>query len=207
MTRIVRCLVLSCLMAIVGAACTPKPKVKPCAPDRIRAGEGNRDYYAGTSAMQTRIRDAIARLPCVDSKERMRLGREIVAYGEPAVPQLVAALDSSSAEMRSAAAWLLGFTKDPRTSVRLVAALEDPVAHVRYEAAASLVKLQDNRGLDTIVDGLEDRDAMVRSKCALLLEDVTGEDLGYRADLAPDERAAAVARWRAWAGEKQRTDG
>ena len=185
------------------AACSTRGRTAPPPPDTVDAGEGNRAWYAGTEAMRERLRDLILRLETAEEAERVEIGRRIVAMGEPAVPQLIAALSAPSPSTRSAAAWLLGFLVDPRSSDALVGALDDPVAHVRYEAAASLVKLKDPRGLPVVVDGLEDRDALVRAKCIILLEEMTGEDLGYRPDLAPDERRAAAARWRAWARERQ----
>lgn len=194
-----RAVAVGLVLALLAAACTTRRTAPPRPDDSIPAGEGNRPWYAGTPEMRSDLEALIARLPTTQGAERVALGRRIVAYGEPAVPQLLATLDAPDPQLRGAGAWLLGFLKDPRSAARLVGALDDPVAYVRYEAAASLLKLGDDRGLPIVIDGLEAPDAMVRSKCIILLEEVTGEDLGYRADLAPDERAAAVARWRAWA--------
>ncbi len=177
-------------------------RVAPPAPDTVDAGEGNRAYYAGTPAMRGALDGLIAHLPDTEGEARMALGRRIVAYGEPAIPALVRALDSPDAEARGAAAWLLGFLHDPRSADPLGRHLQDAAPLVRYEAAASLLKLGDDRGTATIVAGLEDPDPLIRAKCIILLEEVTGRDLGYRPDLAPDERAAAVARWRAWAASR-----
>jgi hypothetical protein len=196
----------ACIPALIAvlcvAACTPR---RPPAPDPslISAGAGQRAWYGGTAEMRAELQSLIAQIPETGGESRVLLARKIVGFGEPAVPQLVCALKDSSSEIRGAAAWMLGFLGDPRAADVLLGALADPVPAVRYEAAASLLKMKDDRGLATIVDGLEDPDAMVRAKCIILLKELTGESFGYEADLAPDDRKAAVARWRAWVDDRR----
>ena len=64
-----------------------------------------------------------------------------------------------------------------------------------------MVRLGDRRGLDRLIRGLEDPDPRLRAKCIDVLSHTVGQDFGYRPDARPDERAAAVARWRAWAAQ------
>ena len=40
---------------------------------------------------------------------------------------------------------------------------------------------------------------LAAAQSLIILEEHTGKSFGYRIDDPPDERAAAVARWRAWA--------
>lgn len=167
--------------------------------DRVGAGPGNRPWHAGPPEIQEDIRKLLAQVPTTTGAGRVELGRRIVAYGEPAVPILVEALCDPDTDMRGTAAWLLGFFKDPRTANALARACRDCEALVRYEAATSLVRMVDRRGLDTLIRGLEDRDPRIRARCATVLQDATGETFGFQPDDAPVERAAAVARWRAWA--------
>ncbi len=196
-----RATVLATLALLVAAGCAHG--ARRAAPEHVSAGEGNRDWYAGTPEMQARLAKLVAQIPGSSAPDRIRIGRDIVSLGEPAVPVLVRALEDPSPDTRGTAAWLLGFLGDPRSSSALVHALDDPAPLVRYEAASSLLRMKDDRGLYTAIAGLEDPDPLVRSKCLLLLEDATGETFGFRADQEPDERAAAVARWRAWAAARK----
>jgi HEAT repeat protein len=189
---------LFCVLAL--GACTPTPP-RP-EPEGVRPGSGDRPWYRGTPEMQRRIRALIAKMPTVEGAERIVLGRRIVSFGEPAVPQLVEALRDRNPTTRGTAAWLLGFLADPRAAPALLEASRDPSQLVRYEAATSLLRIGDDRGFPVLISGLEDPDPRIRAKCILQLKDTTGETLGFIADDAPDDRAAAVARWRAWAASR-----
>jgi HEAT repeat protein len=153
--------------------------------------------------MQEQIKKMVALAPNTSGAGRIELGRRIVAYGEPATPILVDALSDPDANMRGTAAWLLGFMKDPRTANPLARAASDKDKLVRYEAASALLQIGDPRGLQGVISGLSDQDPRIRQKCIGLLEAHTGETMGYRADDRPEERAAAVARWRAWARSRR----
>jgi HEAT repeat protein len=148
--------------------------------------------------MQKSIRNLIRQIPNTTGAARIELGRRIVASGEPAIPILIETLNASNAETRGMAAWLLGFTNDPRTADALYQATGDCDSLVAYEAAASLVRMGDRRGVCRTITGLEDPDPRVRAKCLDVLQQKTGETYGFLPDDAPHERAAAVARWKAW---------
>ena len=95
-------------------------------------------------------------------------------------------------------AYVLGMVKDPRSLAALQQATLSKNRLLRFEAATAMVRMGDRRGLSTLIEGLEDRDPLVRARCILVLHERTGETMEYKADDAPGERAAAVARWRAW---------
>ncbi len=92
--------------------------------------------------------------------------------------------------------------KDRRTLPALSAATADPVPRVRYESAAALLELQDARGFAILVGGLSDADRRLWAKCADVLAERTGPRLGFDPLGPPDERAAAVRRWRAWLAQR-----
>lgn len=192
-------LLLSALLLVViaaGSGCQGGRTQQ--ATDRADAGPGNRDWYAGTPLMQKNIRSLIKQIPNTTGAARIELGRRIVASGEPAIPILLESLSSPHPETRGMAAWLLGFTSDPRTADALYQATGDCDSLVAYEAAASLVRMGDRRGICRTIVGLEDADPRVRAKCLDVLLQKTGETFGFLPDDAPHERAAAVARWKAW---------
>lgn len=188
-------LVLGALLLTTVACRRPKPVV----PDTVDAGPGNKPWYAGTPEMQASIRELLAQVPVTTGAGRIELGRRIVAYGEPAVPILVEGLRDPRQDTRGTAAWLLGFLQDSRSTTHLARATRDPVALVRYEAATALTRMGDPRGIRALIEGLEDDDPRVRGQCVTILEKYTGKGFGYKVDDSPEERAAAVARWRAWA--------
>jgi hypothetical protein len=168
-----------------------------CLPE-VPAGEGCRPWYAGTDDDRKFLEQATARLATARGEELLDLGRSILAKGEPAVPFLLDTLKSPSDQARGQAAYLLGARKDRRTIPALREATKDPVAVVRYEAAGALLEFSDPLGLEVLIDGLADPDARLRAKCLAVLAERTGQRFGFEADGSPDDRAAAIARWRAW---------
>jgi HEAT repeat protein len=171
---------------------------KPSCLPEVPAGEGCRPFYAGTEGDRKFLEEATARLATARGEELLDLGRAILARGEPAVPFLVDALKSKSDQARGQAAYLLGVRKDRRTIPALREAARDPVPVVRYEAAGALLELSDPLGLEVLIEGLDDPDARLRAKCLAVLAERTGQRFGFEADAAPEDRAAAIARWRAW---------
>ena len=192
-------LVAMALLLVAATACRSSTRTRATPSDCADAGPGNRDWYAGTPEMQRRVRNLIAEIPHIEGVARIELGRQIIAVGEPAIPLLVEALGHPDAATRGTAAWLLGFTNDPRVTNCLARATRDRDPLVGYQAAASLVGMGDPRGLCRLIQGLDDGDPRVRAQCFDSLEHRTGETFGYAPDQAPCERSAAVARWRAWA--------
>jgi hypothetical protein len=49
-----------------------------------------------------------------------------------------------------------------------------------------------------LIDVLADEDPLARQVAITELRLRTGQDLGYRHDLTPEKRAAAIAKWRSW---------
>ena len=190
-------------VALALAACRmADPSATAGRPCLVDAGEGNRSWYAGSEADQRRLAAWIDALGTARGEDLLDLGRKILSRGEAAVPPLVVALRSENPERRGQAAYLLGWAQDRRILPALADATKDPVRAVRYEAAGALLELRDPRGLPVLVEGLEDPDARLRAKCLSVLAEKTGQRLGFEADGAPDDRAAAVRRWRLWLGQR-----
>jgi len=166
-----------------------RPK-SPCA--------GDRPYYLGNEQVQQDVRDLFARVPGSSPSQWTKTARELTAYGERAVPQLVANLQSELPRVALMSAYVLGMVKDPRSLGALQRATLSSDRLLRYEAATAMVRMGDERGLPTLIGGLEDPDPLVRARSILVLYERTNETLDYKADDPPGERAAAVARWRAW---------
>ena len=204
MRRVVA-VVLGSLVVAAGLAGCPAGRVRAgretCLPE-VSAGEGCRPWYAGTEDDRRRIEEAVGRLATARGEELLDLGRAILSRGEAATPYLVEALKSKSDQARGQAAYLLGVRKDRRTIPALREAATDPAPVVRYEAAGALLELTDPAGLDVLIDGLSDPDPRLRAKCAAVLTEKTGQRFGFEADGTPEDRAAAVARWRAWAATR-----
>jgi HEAT repeat protein len=154
--------------------------------------------------MQANLRARLAEIPGSSGADRIALGRRIVAYGEPAVPVLVEALDDPDAEIRGMAAWMLGFVGDPRAANALARHARDADRLVAYEAASALLRMDDVRGLRPLVGGLEDPDPTVRARCLVVLQERTGETFGFQPDGRPEDRGAAVARWQAFVVAQER---
>jgi len=80
----------------------------------------------------------------------------------------------------------------------LYARLQDDAPGVRAGAIVEAAQTKDRKAIAYLIDRLTDSDASVRLYAIMSLEKLTGETLGYRHYDAPEERAKAVERWRAW---------
>lgn len=103
--------------------------------------------------------------------------------GEPAVPTLIAALDSDNAALRANAAQVLGFIDSPQAIHALRPLLSDQVPAVRAAAAQALGKLGDTTSL-TMLNALAetDEDAAVRAAAEEAITNIQADPT-----LLPDE--------------------
>jgi hypothetical protein len=104
-----------------------------------------------------------------------------------------------------AAALLIGLTGCAQRPYRSLAEglqSEDPAN--RISATIEAADTGDREVLPLLVDQLDDPDADVRMYAILSLRKLTGQTLGYRFYADPADRAAAVARWRAWLADRPR---
>lgn len=191
-----------CLLAGL-AACTQQQPKKPemSAAEKAAREEKarkDREFYLGTRAAQQDIRDLFARVDGAAPHQWAQIAQKLVSYGEPAVPQMIANLDSHEKSVAVMAAYCLGMIQDPRALDPLARAMATPHEKLRFEAATAMLRMGDRRGLPTMIDGLEHPDPLVRARAILVLKERTGGTMGYAADGRPEDRAAAVARWRAW---------
>ena len=199
--------VLTIGLCALTAACSGRQKPPEDASRLKPRPQGDRPYYQGTRQQQQDIAKLIERLSDPNPRTRYETVSKISRYGEPAIPQLVGALKHSDPDIRTTAAFGLGMMKDPRAYDALAAALGDPSEQVRFEAATALVRNRDGRGLSLLVNGLESEDPRVRMQCIRILKKNTGETFDYKPDGRPEDRAAAVARWRAWIQTRQHKRG
>ena len=81
---------------------------------------------------------------------------------------------------------------------RLHEPARDPAAEPRRYVALALGIFADPRSCAALVDLLDHADEKVRYEAIEALFNIQGQDFGYTSDGTPEERAAAVARWRAW---------
>lgn len=74
----------------------------------------------------------------------------------------------------------------------------DPDPSVKIPATAKAVRNHDLSAVPQLIKDLQSDDPAVRLYAAHGLEQLTGQDLGYRYYAADDDRLAAVARWQQW---------
>ena len=179
------------------------PRTSP--PPAPAEAPADRPFDEGSKATRDRVDAAVARLAAVDGSAFADTVRVLVASGDAAIPPLLETLAKGEPRARARAAYVLGFLQDRRTVPALVAAAtDDPDATVRSDAGASLLELGDPRGFTPLVDALSDPDARRRVRAIDALAAATGGTrLGYEADGPPDERAAAVLRWRDFLARKR----
>ena len=163
------------------------------APDKA-----DRPIYRGTPKMRAVVAEALARAPKEDDAGYLRIRKELIELGEPAVAPLLIALRDPDPVRRRLACDVLGMRRDARAHDALAGRLKDDEARVRYEAATALVRGGDRRGIDTLLEGLASEDALVRHRAVQVLRETTGESFGFVANARPVDREAALARWRQW---------
>lgn len=122
----------------------------------------------------------------------------IAAYGEPAIPICLEGLKSEDSMTRMGCAYVIGRIGDTRTVPELEATLSDQVDFVRYEAASQLGNMGSKAGYGVLVEGLESERVEYRFKCYEALRELTGHTFGYVHNAPDEERAEAVAKWKAW---------
>ncbi len=123
----------------------------------------------------------------------------LILYGETAIPHLEKALSDPDPRTRSYSAFVLGEIGNDSV-VSVLREVQERETHklVRYEIAASLVTLGDWGQFGTLVEGLEEKSKLLRFKCFDVLRKSLNMTLGYDPDGPEEERAASVAKWRAW---------
>lgn len=149
--------------------------------------------------------------------ERAAVARAFYGLGwksEEAKQVLLADLATQDVELRLQAQWALGrVSADPEVVDRLFANMErDPNLLFRDKSACALAN--DQIHLDPqarlammrrVVERLESSDPETRSLAVRILQAWTGQAKGFLPGAPPEHRAAAVARWRAWLVEYERS--
>jgi HEAT repeat protein len=92
---------------------------------------------------------------------------ELVELGRPAVPTLVAALRSPTAQVRGLAAEGLGMIGDQASADALAAVVDDTDDVVRAKAATALLRLRDGRWLDAAIRTINDYPDVLHSDLSL----------------------------------------
>lgn len=79
----------------------------------------------------------------------------------------------------------------------LLLALDDRNAVVQNHAARALVKLGNHSGIPVLIANLEKR-ILQNETANRILEEISGEDMGFNPDSGWAEKSKAIARWKAW---------
>jgi len=101
-----------------------------------------------------KIGSLVERLADADGVARSAAREQLEEIGRPAVPYLIAALQSSNEHARWEAAKALNEVRDQRAAPALVSTLEDDKSAVRWLAATALIKLG-RSALAPLLRGLE----------------------------------------------------
>lgn len=154
--------------------------------------------------LRQQIDDRVERLPWTHGIERVELIRWFALVGEPAYPALLELATDPRPDVAGAALAALGATGDSRLvqSLRELSWSYRLPKGVQLERARALVRLGDWTEMPALIDGLEDEELMTRALCSKTLSDLTHERFDYDPRASAEERAAAVARWRAWWTER-----
>ena len=167
-------------------------------------GDDPRPFAEANSLMLREIKARIGNIPFQHRQELLNNLLWLASRGgEPAIPELVSALEHDEPKVRSSAAWVLGRLHDRRVIPDLRSLVKDDNHSVRFEAARSLTLMGDMQHASLLIEGLDSDLTPVRYNCHMALRDATGRDFQYDhlAEL-PGQRRAAVLRWREWWAEQ-----
>lgn len=126
---------------------------------------------------------------------------------EEAKEALFADLATQDAELRLEVQWALGrVSADPEVVRRLLETMRtDRNPLFRDKAACALASDQIHltpgqrvAQFEGLIDALGDLEPQVRAIAIQALKILTGQTKDYRPGASPDQRAAAIARWRRW---------
>ena len=166
--------------------------------------EKSHPFAEANSLVRQEIQARIANIPFQHRQELLNnLLWLATRGGEPAIPDLLTALQHAEPKVRSSAAWVLGRLRDRRVVANLRPLVMDENHSVRFEAARSLTLMGDMQHATMLIEGLDSDKVPVRYNCHMALRDATGRDFQY--DHLEDDvatRRVAVLRWREWWGQQ-----
>ncbi len=149
---------------------------------------------------------SVAKIPWLQSlEERIQAIEWFRDVGEPAYPNLLALVDDPRPKVAGTVLAALGATRDPRLvdHLRAIAWPAEDQVDLRLERARAHMQLGDWSAVSVLIDGLEDPRAMTRAICARSLQRATRQEFGFDASAEEEQRAEAVAQWRAWAAARE----
>jgi tetratricopeptide (TPR) repeat protein len=149
--------------------------------------EGREDVERFASAADPEIRQVAVRL----SVGLERADAEAVLVGLAA---------DSDATVRTLAIRFLGERAYEGGADACAARLGDEDPKVRAAAARSVALLRGRPAVDALLDLLDDDDGYVRDVVVRELRRLSGREFGFDPRAGAEERAAAAAKWREWAG-------
>lgn len=164
-------------------------------------------------AAATLVRELDSDADSVPNVAAFGLGR----IGAPdSVPALVSRLNDKSWQLRIHAVWGLGRAKDRRAlaPLKALADAESSGPYLRTRALGAMARIVGSTPTRAealwFVSLLDDEAWEVRAGAAAALRDMAGKTNGYRYQAPKQERSAAIAVWKTWAGglaEKAPKDG
>ena len=138
--------------------------------------------------------------------------KRLVAYDVFSVRQTCELAEDPNARLRSNAFWVLAQIQDPehpelmeQIDRTLRDGLDDVEPTARFEAAAGLAARGKWEVVPVLIEGLESRESGIRYRCNEQLIATTSRDFGYATDAPAESRENAVARWRAWYADWQKS--
>jgi HEAT repeat protein len=191
-------LALAALVLACGAlgSCSAAPK----------KAESESVWLKPSPTLRQQIEDQLSRLPWTHGVERVEQILWLAGVGEPAFEYLLELAVDPRPDVAACAVAALGATGDSRL-VEPLHALDWPESDdkaLHYEKARAYLRLGDWSAIDTLVDGLEEESHWARAWCRQALVEATRVDFGFDPAGAPEDRAAAVAKWRDWVASRQR---
>lgn len=176
-----------------------------CATTESNTAASNVHWLEPSPLLKQKIDDAVARLPWTHGVERVEQIQWLAGIGEPAYDTLIELCADSRPDVAASAVAALGATGDSRL-VEPLRKVEWATADDRaleYEKARAFARLGDWSRVDLLIAGLEDETLWARAWSVQALREATGQDFGFDPKAEPDQRAEAVAKWKAWSSSRK----
>lgn len=172
-------------------------------PENVNQGP----WLQPSAVLKSQIEEQLTRLPWTHGAERVEQIRWLASVGEPAYDQLIPMCLDPRPDVAGSALAALGATGDHRL-VEPLRMLDWPPEvgldkGLRLERARAFVRLGDWTQIVVLVDGLSDEELWTRSWCSQALFESTKQRFGFEPKGPPEEREAAVQRWREWVDSRK----
>ena len=200
--------------ALIEASEGPDPEIRWRAKKILQLGkpEADRVFYAALRTIEEKelqgIVDELIRVVPLCDQEHLRFAirQAIQASASKADSALLkSSLDSENHQIRLAAIASIGKVEKENAGPVLLPFLQDKNEQIQLATARALANVGNRKSLSSLIKLCGSTNPNIRSISSLTLRQLTDESFGFIAYSKPDDRKAALEKWKTWLADKGST--